>query len=87
MPRRKSSIKKKHGDIKRHLRNLRVKQELKRVVKKFQALLSAKKIEEAKAFLNKVYSNLDKAAKKGIIHPNTAKRKKSRLTRRFIKTT
>lgn len=86
MPRRKSSLKRKRGDKKRHLRNLRVRQELKKVIKKFQALLLAKKIEEAKAFLSKVYSNLDKAAKKGIIHPNIAKRKKSRLARRFIKT-
>ena len=86
MPRRKSSVKRKRGDKKRHLRNLKVRQELKKIIKKFQTLLSAKKTDEAKALLSKVYSNLDKAAKKGIIHPNTAERRKSRLTRRFIKT-
>jgi len=32
-----------------------------------------------------VYSLLDKAAKKRIIHPNTANRKKSRLAKRLLK--
>lgn len=86
MPRRRSSLKRKRADKKRHSRNLKIKRELKNVLKRFQALVSAKNIEEAKSFLKKVYSKLDKAAKKGIIHRNTAARKKSRLTRRFIKT-
>jgi small subunit ribosomal protein S20 len=86
MPRRRSSLKRKRADKKRHLKNLKIKRELKKVLKKFQALVSSKKVEEAKAFLKKVYSKLDKAAKKGILHRNTADRKKSRLTRRFIKT-
>ncbi len=86
MPRRRSSLKKGRADKKKHLRNLKIKQELKKVLKKFQALVSAKNIAEAKAFLSKVYSKLDKAAKKGIIPRNRANRKKSRLTRRFIKT-
>lgn len=85
MPRRRSSIKRKRADKKRHFRNLKIKRELKKVIKKFQGLVSAKNIEEAKSFLKKVYAKLDKAAKKGIIHRNTAARKKSRLTRRFIK--
>jgi len=79
MPRRRSSIKKKRADKKRHLRNLKIKKELKKMLKKFQALLVAKNAQEAVAFLNKLSSRLDKAAKKGIIHSNTANRKKSRL--------
>ena len=86
MPRRKTSLKRKRADKKRHLRNLRVKHGLKKAIKKFQALLSAKNINEAKTYLAKVFSELDKAAKKRIIHPNTAKRKKSRLARRLGKT-
>lgn len=86
MPRRRTSVKKSRVDKKRHLRNLRVKQELKKTLKKFQSLLSAKNTAEAKAFLQKVFSQLDKAAKKNIIHPNTASRKKSRLARRLTKT-
>ena len=86
MPRRKTSLKRKRADKKRHLRNLKVKQGLKKALKKFQALLSAKNFLEAKAYLGKVFSQLDKAAKKRIIHPNTATRKKSRLARRLSKT-
>lgn len=85
MPRRKTSLKRKRADKKRRLRNLRVKQELKKVTKKFQVLLSAKNVAEAKAFLGKVFSKLDKAAKKKIIHPRTAERKKSRLARKLTK--
>jgi small subunit ribosomal protein S20 len=83
MPRRRTSIKKQRVDKKRHLRNLKVKQQLKKTIKEFQALLSAKNINEAKTLLHKVYSLLDKAAKKRIIHPNTANRRKSRLTQKM----
>ena len=85
MPRRRTSRKKKRADVKKHLRNLRVKQQIKKTLKKFQALVLEKKIAEAKAFLQQVYKQLDKAAKKQIIHPNTAKRKKSRLALRIPK--
>lgn len=83
MPRRKTSLKRKRQDKKRHLRNLKIKRELKKVIKKFQALLLVKNINEAKAILGKVFSQLDKAAKKRIIHPRTADRKKSRLAKRL----
>lgn len=86
MPRRRTSIKKTRADKKKHLRNLRIKQHLKKTLKKFQALLSAKNIEEAKKFLKQAYQELDKAAKKKVIHPNTASRKKSRLALRLTKT-
>ena len=85
MPRRKTSLKRKRADKKRRLHNLRLKRQLKSTLKKFQALLAAKNIQEAKKFLGNVFSQLDKAAKKNILHPNTAKRKKSRLSRRLSK--
>jgi small subunit ribosomal protein S20 len=87
MPRRRTSLKRNRADKKRHLRNLKIKKELKKTLKKFQALLSTKNINEAKTYLIKIFSQLDKAAKKRVIHPNTAKRKKSRLARRLNKTT
>lgn len=86
MPRRRTSLKRIRADKKRHLRNLRIKQDLKKSLKKFQALLSAKNIDEAKTYLGKIFSKLDKAAKKKIIHPNTARRRKSRLAKRLAKT-
>lgn len=86
MPRRKSSIKRKRADKKRHLKNLKVKRQLKATLKKFRELILAKNPAEAKALLQKAYSQLDKAAKKKIIHPRTANRTKSRLTLRVLKT-
>ena len=85
MPRRRTSIKKTRADKKKHLRNLKIKQQLKKTIKKFQQLTSAKKLDEAKALLQKAFSELDKAAKKQVIHPATANRKKSRLAKQLSK--
>jgi len=85
MPRRRTSRKRIRADKKRNLRNQKVKQELKKTLKKFQALITAKNSAEAKEFLQKVFSQLDKAAKKKIIHPNKASRKKSRLAKLLSK--
>ncbi|MBM3249615.1 MAG: 30S ribosomal protein S20 [Candidatus Omnitrophica bacterium] len=85
MPRRKTSLKKNRADRKKHLRNLKIKQQLKKTIKKFLSLVSAKNAAEAKAMLAKVFSQLDKAAKKNIIHPATANRRKSRLMKRLSK--
>ena len=83
MQSRKTSVKKTRSDKKKHLRNLRVKQQLKKTLKQIQAFLSAKNVNEASALLKKAFSQLDKAAKKNIIHPKTANRKKSRLMKRL----
>lgn len=85
MPRRRTSLKKQRADKKRRLRNLKVKRQLKQALKKFQALISSKNIDEAKTHLHRVYSLLDKAAKKKVIHRRTCQRKKSRLTKRLAK--
>ena len=83
MPRRRTSLKRNRQNAKKHLRNLKVKQQLKKTLKSLQELLNAKNVSEAKGLLLKVFSQLDKAAKKNIIHPKTASRKKSRLTKRL----
>ena len=87
MPRRKTSIKKTRSDRKKHLQNLKIKQNLKKAIKKFRSLLAAKNLDEAKKMLSSVFSQLDKAAKKRTIHPATANRKKSRLMKRLAKGT
>lgn len=58
---------------------------MKKAIKKLQSLLTEKNIVEAKTLLTQIFSQLDKAAKKQIIHPNTANRKKSRLTKQLAK--
>ncbi len=85
MPKRRAAVKRLRVDKKRRLHNLKIKNELKKTIKKFQAFLSAKNLNEAKALLGKVFSLLDKAAKKKVIHPRTASRKKSRLAKRILK--
>lgn len=87
MPRRKTSLKAQRKDKKRHLRNLKIKRDMKKTIKKFRTYLLAKNISEAKTFLSTVFSKLDKAAKKGIIKKNNAARKKSHLSRELSKIT
>ncbi|MFA4993209.1 MAG: 30S ribosomal protein S20 [Candidatus Omnitrophota bacterium] len=85
MPRRRTSLKSNRVNKRKHTRNLKVKVQLKKTIKKFQELLAKKETAEAKTFISKVFSQLDKAAKKNIIHPATADRRKSRLMRRLGK--
>ena len=87
MPRRRTSLKAQRKDKKRRLRNLKIKREIKKAIKKITAYLLAKNASEAKALLPSVFSKLDKAAKKGIIKKNNAARKKSRLSRMLLKIT
>ncbi len=86
MPRRRTSVKKTRADKKKRVRNLIVKKALKKSLKQFNELLLAKKSAEARALIQKVFSQLDKAAKKRVIHPGSADRKKSRLMLRLSKT-
>ena len=85
MPRRRTSLKRNRQNQKKHLRNLKVKTQLKKTLKSLQELINTKNLEEAKKVISKVFSQLDKAAKKNIIHPKTASRKKSRLMKRINK--
>lgn len=84
MPRRRTSLKSNRVNKRKHDRNLKVKSRLKKAIKKLQELI-AKKDAESKTFISKVFSQLDKAAKKKIIHPATANRRKSRLTLKLRK--
>ena len=85
MPRRRTSLKSQRKDKRRRSRNLKIKRDIKKAIKKINAYLLAKNVAEAKDFLPRIFSKLDKAAKKGIIKENNAARKKSRLTRALLK--
>ncbi len=67
--------------IKRKARNYPVRSELKTMVKKGLTLIKDGKKEEAVKLMPIVYSIIDTACKKNLIHPNNAARKKSRLAR------
>lgn len=53
--------------------------QIKDAIKKIQKALTAKNLEEAQKIAKSVVAMIDKAAKRNIIHPNKASRKKSRL--------
>lgn len=65
----------------RHDRNITYKEKIKELVKEAHSLVLAKKNDEAKKLLPKIYSALDKAAKVGVIKKNNASRRKGRLTK------
>lgn len=66
--------------IKNNERNTAFKSSIKTAVKKALSLANGE-AEELKVALSKVYQLCDKAVSKGILHKNTAARKKSRLTK------
>ena len=74
MPNIKAAIKWTRQTEKRTKRNLDVKTRLKTIFKKA-------KVSSDDTVVRAVESQLDKAAQKGIIHPNKAARKKSRLAK------
>lgn len=61
------------------LRNKMIKSALKTYIKKFEAAVEAKNVEEATKAYKTVAVSLDMAASKGVIHKNKAARRKSRL--------
>lgn len=70
--------------LKKRARNVSAKSALKTVIKKYEAALTTDP-SSAPAHLRKAFKALDQAAAKGIIHKNTAARKKSRLSKRLTK--
>ena len=62
-------------------RNKAIKSGVKTSVKKVTAAIAANDKEAAKAALVAATATIDKAAKKGVLHKNTASRKVSRLSK------
>ena len=71
-------------DAKRQARNNYVKKTIKTMSKQ---MLADHTPEARQELLSKLYAQLDKAAKKGVIHSRTASRRKSRLADYVNKTT
>lgn len=81
MANHKSALKRAKQNELRRLRNKSVKTRAKNVVKDFRLAAGEKSGDEVTASLNQAKSVLDTAAKKGVIHRNTAARKISRLAK------
>ena len=86
MPITKSAKKALKQSKKRRVGNLTRINTYKNTVKEFKKLVLAKKFDDAKKLLPKVYKSLDKASKTGVIKKNKASRLKSNTTLMLQKT-
>lgn len=81
MPQRKSAIEELRKSRKRRLHNLDIKTDLKKTIKRFLKAVRDNNPDDAKSVITLVYKKIDKAAKRNILHKNTASRRKSRYMR------
>ena len=79
MPITRSAKKALRQTHRRTARNIRRKEAYKKVLKQIERLLGAKKTSDAEKLIPEAYKALDKAAKTGVLEPNAAARRKSRL--------
>ncbi|MGQ9496797.1 MAG: 30S ribosomal protein S20 [Desulfotomaculales bacterium] len=83
MAKTKSAKKRVEVIRKRTERNRRLKSALRTAIKRFEEALATGAAEEAQTRLRRALVAIDKAVTKGILHRNTAARKKSRLMRKM----
>jgi small subunit ribosomal protein S20 len=67
----------------KRLRNRSRKSATKTHLTRAEKLIAANQLEQAQQAVMNTISALDRDAKKGVIHPNTAARRKSRLMKKF----
>lgn len=83
MPHTKSAKKALRVSQKRRDQNKPVRSQVKTYVKKAEQSISSSELESAKEAVQRAMTALDKAAQKGVIHPNNAARRKSRLMKKL----
>lgn len=83
MPNIKSAKKRVKVSESKGLRNKMIKTSLKTSLKKYEAAIASGDKETANATYKEAVKKIDKAVAKGILHKNTAARKKSRFTRKL----
>jgi len=84
MPRIKSAIKRVKVTAKKRERNNRVRSQVRTAVRRFKRSLSDLSVDSLES-LKAAVSRIDRAASKGVLHRNTAARKKSRLNKALHK--
>lgn len=87
MPIIKSAKKRVKVSNKAAIRNSKTKRSLKEAIKSFTKIVATNDSKKAVKALDQVQSELDKAAKKGVIHKNKAARKKAQAARNAKKAT
>ncbi|UCB42747.1 MAG: 30S ribosomal protein S20 [Dehalococcoidales bacterium] len=83
MPITKSAKKQVRKDEKRRLHNRSIRSLCRTNVVKAGRLIASGELEEAREAVTVAISSLDKAAEKGVIHPNNAARRKARLVKKL----
>ena len=78
-----SAKKRVRQNLKRRARNRSRKEIIKEQIKGFTSALVSGDIKKAEEALTNAVQRMDRVATKGVLHKNTAARKRSRLTRRL----
>ena len=79
----RSAAKAHRQSIKRRLRNRAVKSATKTAIKRANETIAGGDFDAAREAVRAAISTLDRAARKGVLHPNNAGRHKSRLLLRY----
>ena len=79
----RSAAKAHRQSVKRRIRNRAIKSATKTAVKNAGLAIAAGEVESARLAVRGALVALDKAASKGVIHPNNAARRKSRLLLKY----
>ncbi|MCX7641919.1 MAG: 30S ribosomal protein S20 [Elusimicrobiales bacterium] len=79
--RHKSALKAHRNSLKRRSVNKGIKTRIHAKIKEFKKLIASKKYDAASNMLSELYSLIDKAAKRNVIHWKNAANRKSDLTK------
>jgi small subunit ribosomal protein S20 len=83
MPSTPSAIKRLKQNLKRRMHNRITKKVIKTYTKRTLAAVAAKEFEKAETDFRTTVAKIDKAGARRVLHPNTAARRKSKLTRDY----
>lgn len=85
MPNIKSAIKRVEVAERNRQRNRFWKSNIRTAINAVEDNVDANKVKEATDAMSKVFATIDKAVSKGVLHKNTAARRKARLAARVVK--
>ena len=83
MPKTKTAEKSARSSVRKAERNKAIRSGAKSKITRAEKLIASKQGAEAGAAVTEAISSLDRAAKRKVIHANTAARKKSRLMKKL----
>ncbi|NLK51503.1 MAG: 30S ribosomal protein S20 [Syntrophomonadaceae bacterium] len=83
MPNIKSAIKRVEVSRKRTAKNVAARSSIKTAIKRFDQAITEDSVENTQITFKRAISLLDRAARKGLLHPNAVARRKSKLTRKL----